>query len=77
MRHRLVVLHSRGDEMTAGEISERLSCSWPTTTRHLRVLDGANLVRVNKIGREGIYHIDRSHLHNVVGRWLDWISTTA
>lgn len=37
--------------MTAGEIAERFSCTWPTTSRHLRVLESAGLVRVEKRGR--------------------------
>ena len=70
-RHILVVLGARGGELTAGEIADRFSCSWPTTTRHLRVLEEAGLVRVEKSGRERRYHLKRKRLHGVVGRWLD------
>ena len=44
-RHVLLVLNARGGSMTAGEIAERFSCSWPTTSRHLKVLRDAGLVR--------------------------------
>ena len=30
--------------MTAGEIDERFQHTWPTTSRHLRVLEGAGLL---------------------------------
>jgi hypothetical protein len=33
-RQILMILHFRGDRMTAGEIADRFSCSWPTTSRH-------------------------------------------
>lgn len=69
-RHILLVLHYRGGRMTAGEIADRFSCSWPTTTRHLRVLEAAGLVRVERRGRERVYGIDRPRLCEVVGGWL-------
>jgi DNA-binding transcriptional ArsR family regulator len=69
-RHVLLVIHYRGGEMTAGEIAGRFACSWPTTTRHLRVLEEAGLVRVLRRGRERIYTVDRERLRRVAGRWL-------
>ncbi len=71
-RHVLVVLSARGGHMTAGEIAQRFSCSWPTTTRHLRVLEEAGLVRVETQGRERIYRLAREKLNAVVGSWLKW-----
>ena len=59
--------------MTAGEIAKRFSCSWPTTTRHLRQLEQAGLVSVEKHGRESLYILNRKKLHKVVGGWLSWI----
>jgi DNA-binding transcriptional ArsR family regulator len=70
-RQILLVLRYRGGEMTAGEIAERFACSWPTTTRHLRVLEGAGLVRVEKRGRERVYRLDRRRLRGVTQGWLD------
>jgi DNA-binding transcriptional ArsR family regulator len=69
-RHILLVLHYRGGSMTAGEIADRFACSWPTTTRHLRILEAASLVRVERKGRERIYRVDRARLQDVVGNWL-------
>jgi DNA-binding transcriptional ArsR family regulator len=73
-RQILLVLRFRGGEMTAGEIAQRFGCSWPTTTRHLRILEHANLVRVIKRGRERIYKLDHSKLRTTVGKWLDWFA---
>ena len=71
-RQILLVLKFRGGRMTAGEIAERFSCRWPTTTRHLRVLEAAGLVRVEKRGRERIYHLETTRLRKVVKDWLGW-----
>jgi DNA-binding transcriptional ArsR family regulator len=69
-RHILLVLHYRGGEMTAGEIASRFACSWPTTTRHLRILESAGLVRVKKQGRERVYQLDRERLLTVTSGWF-------
>ncbi len=57
--------------MTAGDIADRFACSWPTTTRHLKVLEAAGLVRVEKRGRERVYRLDKQRLMLVTSRWLD------
>ncbi|MFY9583434.1 MAG: metalloregulator ArsR/SmtB family transcription factor [Candidatus Acidiferrales bacterium] len=71
-RQILLVLRFRGGKMTAGEIAQRFSCRWPTTTRHLRVLEAAGLVRVEKRGRARIYHLETKRLRGVVRDWLSW-----
>jgi DNA-binding transcriptional ArsR family regulator len=71
-RHVLLVLRFRGGRMTAGDIAARFSCSWPTTTRHLRVLLDAGLVRVRRQGRERVYSLDARRLRRVAGGWLRW-----
>jgi DNA-binding transcriptional ArsR family regulator len=70
-RHILLVLYHHGGQMTAGEIAARFDCAWPTTTRHLRRLEEAGLVQVEKEGRERIYRLDLDTLRGVAGRWLD------
>lgn len=69
-RHILLVLHYHGGEMTAGEIARRFDCSWPTTTRHLRQLEEAELVAVEKRGRERVYRLERERLVSVVKGWI-------
>lgn len=71
-RQILLVLRFRGGAMTAGQIAERFSCSWPTTTRHLKILERANLLRVRKRGRERVYELDLISLRTTVGKWLEW-----
>jgi uncharacterized membrane protein len=76
-RHVLIVLNARGGAMTAGDIARRFSCSWPTTSRHLRLLEAAGLVRVEKRGREWVYVLETERLRRVVGRWLGWFEPPA
>lgn len=67
----LLVLHLRGGEMTSGEIAGRFDTSWPTITRHLRILEQAGLVRVNLRGRERVYQLDTGPLFGVGVPWLE------
>ena len=63
-------MHFRG-EATAGEIAGRFAHKWPTTTRHLRVLEQAGLLRQEKRGRSRLYVVDRARLA-LVREWLAW-----
>ena len=56
--------------MSAGEISERFACSWPTTTRHLKVLEDAGLVVNEKRGRQRVYRLASERLNDVALKWL-------
>jgi DNA-binding transcriptional ArsR family regulator len=70
-RQILLTVHFRGGAMTAGEIAGRFAHAWPTTTRHLRVLEMAGLLEHTKQGRTRVYRIDRARL-GVVQEWLAW-----
>jgi len=74
-RHILLTLHFRGGELGAGDIAKRFQCSWPTTSRHLKLLVEAELVTVVKRGRERIYRLNRERLTGVTGEWLDWFNS--
>ena len=69
-RHILGVLKARGGRVKAGDIARRFACSWPTTTRHLRLLEDAGLVRVEQAGRERWYVLEAKRLRRVAGGWL-------
>jgi DNA-binding transcriptional ArsR family regulator len=75
-RHVLVVIHARG-RMTAGEIADRFHHAWPTTSRHLKVLERAGLVRAERRGRERVYTVGVRRLTSVVGDWLSWFGRGA
>jgi DNA-binding transcriptional ArsR family regulator len=66
----LLVLQARGGVMTSGEIAARFDCAWPTTTRHLRILEDAGLIHVALRGRQRVYSLDAGRLRSVAGAWL-------
>lgn len=70
-RHILLVVHFRGGEMTAGEIAERFSCAWPTVSRHLKVLEHAELLLSERRGRTRVYRLNPRKL-GAVKNWLAW-----
>ena len=57
--------------MTSGELAARFDCTWPTTSRHLRVLTDAGVVTVTKAGRQRNYAVSAEALDDVAGRWID------
>ena len=74
-RQILMTIHFRG-AATAGEIAGRFAHKWPTTTRHLRVLEDAGLVRHEKRGRTRVYEVDKTRLA-LVSEWLGWFQVTS
>jgi DNA-binding transcriptional ArsR family regulator len=69
-RHIVVLLAHWGGELPSGYLASRFAHSWPTTTRHLRVLEDAGLVTVKRDGRHAYYRLERERLQSVVGGWL-------
>jgi DNA-binding transcriptional ArsR family regulator len=72
-RHILVLLSHRGGELPSGYLASRFAHSWPTTTRHLHVLEAAGLVSARREGRSCVYRLERERLQHVVGGWLTLI----
>jgi DNA-binding transcriptional ArsR family regulator len=69
-RHILQLLSHLGGELPSGYLAKRFAHSWPTTTRHLRVLEAAGLVTVRREGRSSVYSLERDRLRRIVGGWL-------
>jgi DNA-binding transcriptional ArsR family regulator len=74
-RQILLTVHFRG-QATAGDIASRFAHKWPTTTRHLRVLEDAGLLRQEKHGRSRIYIVAHEQL-GLVREWLAWFEPPA
>jgi DNA-binding transcriptional ArsR family regulator len=72
-RRILLTLNFEGGSMTAGEIAAMFEHAWPTTTRHLQVLESAGLLHHERQGRTRVYRIDRRRLE-LVRDWLAWFS---
>jgi DNA-binding transcriptional ArsR family regulator len=70
-RRVLMTINFQGGSMTAGEIAGMFEHAWPTTTRHVKVLEAAGLLRHEREGRNQIYHINRERL-KLVSDWLKW-----
>ena len=73
-RQILLTLHFRGGVATAGEIAGRFQHKWPTTTRHLRILEDAGLLCQERQGRTRVYTLDKNRLA-LVSEWLGWFQT--
>jgi DNA-binding transcriptional ArsR family regulator len=67
----LMTLNFEGGEMTAGDIAALFKHAWPTTTRHLQVLEDAGLIRHEREGRRRLYRIDKKRLA-IARDWLHW-----
>ncbi|HZM86367.1 MAG TPA: metalloregulator ArsR/SmtB family transcription factor [Blastocatellia bacterium] len=72
-RRILLTLNFEGGSMTAGEIANVFEHAWPTTTRHIQVLESAGLLYHDQQGRNRVYHINRQRLE-LVRDWLAWFS---
>jgi DNA-binding transcriptional ArsR family regulator len=72
-RRILLTLNFEGGSITAGRIAAMFEHAWPTTTRHLQVLESAGLLHHERRGRERVYRLDRKRLE-LVRDWLAWFS---
>src|SRR5215218_4894212 len=71
-RRRILTSLNFGDgTMSAGAIAALFAQAWPTTTRHLQMLERAGLVSSRRAGRTRTYVLDRSRLA-LVRDWLGW-----
>lgn len=69
-RHIIQLLSQLGGELPSGYLAKRFAHSWPTTTRHLHVLEAAGLVAVRREGRSSVYRLERDRIRRIVGGWL-------
>ena len=72
-RRILITVYFNGGSMTAGQIAKTFEHAWPTTTRHLQVLEAAGLLRHRRQGRSRHYRLDCRRLE-LVRDWLAWFS---
>src|SRR5215471_8165975 len=72
-RNILLILSHLGGELPSGYLAAKFQHSWPTTTRHLGVLERAGLVEVRRQGRGSLYRLNRERLRQVVEGWLGYL----
>ena len=70
-RQILLTVHFLGGTMRAGDVASRFGHSWPTTSRHLKVLVDAELLSQARSGRTMTYKLRRDRLR-LVDEWLRW-----
>jgi DNA-binding transcriptional ArsR family regulator len=58
----LLTMELEGGSMTAGDIAKMFKHAWPTTTRHLQILESAGLLHHERQGRSRRYRIDGRRL---------------
>lgn len=69
-RKLLDVLH-KDNGRTLGELCAHLSMSRQAVTKHLLLLEAANLVAVAWQGREKLHYLNPVPLHAIYARWLE------
>jgi DNA-binding transcriptional ArsR family regulator len=69
-RRHIVLLLAHAGELSSGYLAARFQHSWPTTTRHLSVLESAGVVTVRREGRGSHYALDRERVRFVLEGWL-------
>ncbi len=69
-RRILLILAQLGGELPSGYLATRFQHSWPTTTRHLNVLEKAGLIEVRREGRSSFYRLRRDRASEVLVSWL-------
>ena len=60
----------RAGPKTIGALAQPLDISFAATSKHLGILEDADLIRREKRGRERICHLEQGNLHRVQA-WLD------
>ena len=62
-------LHAKSG-LTLGELCEHLDMTRQAVTKHLTVLEAANLVATIWRGREKLHYLNPAPLHEIYERWI-------
>jgi DNA-binding transcriptional ArsR family regulator len=55
---------------TLGELCGGLSMSRQAVSKHLAILEGANLVATVRQGREKLHYLNPTPIHDIADRWV-------
>jgi DNA-binding transcriptional ArsR family regulator len=69
-RRKLLDQLRRRNGQTLGELCEHLDMTRQAVTKHLRLLEKANLVTVVWRGREKLHYLNPVPLHEIYERWI-------
>lgn len=56
--------------LSLGELCERYDMSRQAVTKHLALLEAANLVVTKKRGREKLHYLNPTPIHEIYMRWI-------
>jgi len=62
-------LHEKNGQ-TLGELCDGLDMTRQAVTKHLRVLEDANLVAALRRGREKLHYLNPVPIHEIAQRWI-------
>ncbi len=62
-------LHARNGQ-TLNELCEGLAMTRQAVTKHLGILEDANLVATMKVGREKLHYLNPVPIHQIGERWI-------
>ena len=68
-RRLLDLLHAKNGQ-TLGELCGELDMTRQAVTKHLGILEGANLVVTQKRGREKVHYINPVPINDIADRWI-------
>ena len=68
-RELLDALHGRGGQ-TLAELCEGRGMTRQAVSKHLAVLEGANLVATERRGREKLHHLNPVPIQEIADRWI-------
>jgi DNA-binding transcriptional ArsR family regulator len=63
-------LHAENGQ-TLGQLCEQMEMSRQAVTKHLMILEAANLVVVIWRGREKLHYLNPVPIHNIADRWIE------
>ena len=69
-RRKLLDRLHRRNGLTLGELCTGLDMSRQAVAKHLRILQGANLVSIQREGREKRHYINPVPIHGIAERWI-------
>jgi DNA-binding transcriptional ArsR family regulator len=70
-RRRLLDRLHADNGQTLGELCERLAMSRQAVSKHLALLEEANLVATTWRGREKLHYLNPAPIHAIAARWID------
>jgi DNA-binding transcriptional ArsR family regulator len=69
-RRKLLDRLHRRNGLTLGELCAGIDMSRQAVAKHLRILEGANLLSVVRDGREKRHYINPVPIHGIAERWI-------